>query len=64
MKEEESFKTESGRWDWYGESKEESQDEPCYQGKFWDSTTKTFKNWNELIGTHNNEKEGNSNPDT
>ena len=22
--------------------------EPCYQGKFWDNTTKTFKTWKEL----------------
>ena len=22
--------------------------ETCYQGKFWDDTTKTFKNWKEM----------------
>ena len=22
--------------------------EPCYQGKFWDDTTKTFKTWREV----------------
>ena len=38
---------ENGRWNWYGEG-DESQDEACYQGKFWDDTTKTFKTWREL----------------
>ena len=38
---------ENGRWNWYGEGAE-SLDEPCYQGKFWDHTTKTFKTWREL----------------
>ncbi len=26
-----------------------SQDEPCYQGKFWDHTKKDFVSWSELI---------------
>ena len=38
---------ENGRWNWYGEG-DESQDESCYQGKFWDDTTKTFKTWREV----------------
>jgi len=32
----------------YPKKGKESQDEPCYQGKFWDHTTKTFKTWKEL----------------
>ena len=27
---------------------DEEEVEPCYQGKFWDDTTKTFKTWREL----------------
>ena len=29
--------------------------EPCYQGRFWDYTTKTYKRWDELMNkvTHN-----------
>ena len=38
---------ENGRWNWYGEG-DESQDESCYQGKFWEDTTKTFKTWREV----------------
>ena len=38
---------ENGRWNWYGES-DESQDDNCYKGLFWDHTTKTYKRWNEL----------------
>ena len=38
---------ENVRWNWYGEGPE-SLDEPCYQGKFWDHTTKTFKTWREV----------------
>ena len=27
---------------------DEEEVEPCYQGKFWDDTTKTFKTWREV----------------
>ena len=27
---------------------DEEEVEPCYQGKFWSDTTKTFKTWREL----------------
>ena len=27
---------------------DEEEVEPYYQGKFWDDTTKTFKNWKEM----------------
>ena len=35
------------------------KDSNCYQGKFWDHTTKTYKRWNELMnkGTHNEEED-------
>jgi len=41
---------EDGRWNWYGlaEEEEESQDDNCYKGLFWDLETKTFLRWNEL----------------
>ena len=48
---------ENGRWNWYGEG-DESQDESCYQGKFWDDTTKTFKTWREV--QREDEKEDNN----
>ena len=32
--------------------------EPCYQGKFWDDTTKTFKTWREV--QREDEKEDNN----
>ena len=36
---------------------EKEEVETCYQGKFWDHTTKTFVRWNELINTSpSNEK--------
>jgi len=38
---------EKGRWNWYGEG-DESQDESCYQGKFWDHTANKFVRWHEL----------------
>jgi len=37
---------------------DEEEVEPCYQGRFWDYTTKTFKTWEELKET--NEEEDNS----
>ena len=43
---------ENGRWNWYGEGAE-YLDEPCYPGKFWDDTTKTFKTWKEIQGNTN-----------
>ena len=51
----------NGRWNWYGEG-DESQDESCYQGKFWDCTTKKFVRWHELTGedTHNEEEDINT----
>ena len=41
------------------EEEDKSQDDNCYQGKFWDHTTKTYKRWNELMnkGTHNEEED-------
>jgi hypothetical protein len=56
------IENENGRWNWYGESKEESQDDNCYKGLFWDSTTKTYKRWNEFMnkGTHNEEEDINT----
>ena len=37
---------------------DEEEVEPCYQGKFWDCTTKKFVRWHELTGenTHNEEE--------
>ena len=32
---------------------DEEEVEPCYQGKFWDDTTKTFKTWKEIQGNTN-----------
>ena len=37
---------------------DKSQDDPYYQGKFWDYTTKTFKTWREL--QREDEEEDNS----
>ena len=36
--------------------------EPCYQGKFWDNTTKKLVRWHELTGenTHNEEEDINT----
>ena len=41
---------------------DEEEVEPCYQGKFWDCTTKKFVRWHELIGedTHNEEEDINT----
>ena len=52
---------ENGRWNWYGEG-EESKDDTCYQGRFWDNTTKKFVRWHELTGenTHNEEEDTNT----
>ena len=52
---------ENGRWNWYGEG-DESQDESCYQGKFWDNTTKKLVRWHELTreNTHNEEEDINT----
>tara|TARA_R100000781_G_C4020907_1_gene107091 strand:- start:5 stop:244 length:240 start_codon:yes stop_codon:yes gene_type:complete len=50
----------NGRWNWYNEGKAKSQDDPCYQGLFWDYETETFLRWNELQKrqeTHIDEKE-------
>ena len=43
---------------WYGES-DESQDDNCYKGLFWDHITQTYKRWNKLMnkGTHNEEED-------
>ena len=38
----------NSRWNWYSKGKE-PQDEPCYQGKFWDHTKKDFVSWKEVI---------------
>ena len=40
----------NGRWNWYGEEdkEEESNEDNCYGGKFWDLDTQTFLRWNEL----------------
>ena len=38
---------ENHRRNWYSES-DESQDDNCYKGLFWDHTTKTYKRWKEL----------------
>tara|TARA_R110002167_G_scaffold185751_1_gene386455 strand:- start:727 stop:921 length:195 start_codon:yes stop_codon:yes gene_type:complete len=40
---------ENARWNWYGEGKEEeSKEDTCYDGKFWDLDTQEFLRWNEL----------------
>ena len=41
---------------------DEEEVEPCYQGKFWDCTTKKFVRWHELTGenTHNEEEDINT----
>ena len=38
---------------------DEEEVEPCYQGKFWDNTTKKLVRWHELTGedTHNEEED-------
>jgi len=38
---------ENDRRKWYGKG-DKSQDEPCYQGKFWDHNTKKLVRWKEL----------------
>ena len=42
---------EDGRWNWFGlaDEEEDSQDDNCYKGLFWDYKTKEFLRWNELI---------------
>jgi hypothetical protein len=37
---------------------DEEEVEPCYQGKFWNDTTKTFKTWREV--QREDEKEDNN----
>ena len=37
-----------GRWNWYGEGEEDSKEDNCYSGKFWDMDTLKFLRWNEL----------------
>ena len=37
---------------------DEEEVEPCYKGKFWSDTTKTFKTWREL--QRDDEEEDNS----
>ena len=39
---------ENSRRNWYNKGAK-SQDEPCYQGKFWDHTKKDFVSWKEVI---------------
>ena len=39
----------NGRWNWYGEGEEDSNENNCYKGKFWDMETMEFLRWNELI---------------
>ena len=41
---------------------DEEEVEPCYQGKFWDNTTKKLVRWHELTGenTHNEEEDINT----
>jgi hypothetical protein len=52
MKKERTLKdvVENARWNWYGEGdkKEESNEDNCYQGRFWDLDTGKFLRWNEL----------------
>ena len=52
---------ENGRWNWYGEG-DESQDDTCYKGRFWDNTKKKLVRWHELTGenTHNEEEDNNT----
>jgi hypothetical protein len=56
------IENENGRWNWYGESKEESQDDNCYKGWFWEHTTNKLVRWHELTGedTHNEEEDINT----
>ena len=41
---------------------DEEEVEACYQGKFWDNTTKKLVRWHELTGenTHNEEEDINT----
>ena len=41
---------------------DEEEVEPCYQGKFWDNTTKKLVRWHELTGenTHNEKEDNNT----
>ena len=52
MKKERTLKDviKNARWNWYGEEdkEEESNEDNCYQGKFWDMDTREFLRWNEL----------------
>jgi len=52
MKKERTLKdvVENARWNWYGEGdkEEESNEDACYSGKFWDMDTGKFLRWNEL----------------
>jgi len=52
MKKERTLKdvVENARWNWYGEGdkEEESNEDNCYQGKFWDMDTREFLRWNAL----------------
>ena len=50
MKKEKTLKDviKNARWNWYGEEEEESNEDNCYQGKFWDMDTQEFLRWNEL----------------
>jgi|TARA_R110002020_G_C15740094_1_gene724998 hypothetical protein len=51
MKRERTIKdvVKNARWNWYGEGEEESTENNCYKGKFWDMETMEFLRWNELI---------------
>ena len=53
MKKERTLKdvVKNARWNWYGEGdkEEESNEDNCYKGKFWDMETMEFLRWNELI---------------
>ena len=44
------------------EEEDKSQDDNCYKGLFWDSTTNTYKRWNEFMnkGTYNEEEDINT----
>ena len=52
MKKERTLKdvVKNARWNWYGEGdkEEESNEDACYSGKFWDMDTRKFFRWNEL----------------